>query len=70
MSYVKVVGRDDLVRDSVSGAIVSKNKDEYQTFMNQYKSRISLENRVNNLESKLDKILATLEKGITWQSLV
>lgn len=62
MSLVKVVGRDDLVRDSITGAIISKNVEEYQAFMNQYKSRISLENRVNNLESKLDKILALLEK--------
>ncbi|HRC96093.1 MAG TPA: hypothetical protein PK317_04790 [Coprothermobacter proteolyticus] len=62
MSLIKVQGHDTLFRDSESGAIVSLDKEEYNNFIAQHRSRLALERRVTDLESKLDKILDILTK--------
>lgn len=62
MSLIKVQGHDTLFRDSESGAIVSLDKEEYNNFITHHRSRLALERRVTDLESKLDKILDILTK--------
>ena len=67
---IKVIGHDSLARDS-SSAIVNTNVAEFESFMNQYKERIAITNRIKYLEEKadlqdkkLDSILELL-KGMT-----
>ena len=63
MSLIPVEGRDGLFRDSSSGAIINKNKSDYQKYianrerMNSDKQRIeSLENKVDTLSSDINDI--------------
>lgn len=62
--HLQVEGRPDLFRDVSTGAIVNRNRSEYEAYMAQVNARQSQENRINKLESDLDEIKSLLKQLI------
>lgn len=63
MKFVKVEQEPDLVRDMDSGAILNSNTDALAAYKNRKRqsNRINtFEDRLNNVENKLDLILKKL----------
>jgi tetrahydromethanopterin S-methyltransferase subunit B len=58
MSIVKVKDNPDLVRDTESGAILNTNNEG----LSAYKKRKKQQNRINNLEDKVESMDAKLDK--------
>ena len=69
MSYIKVEGYNNLVRDTRSNAIVNSNKSEFQMYMKRHKERNEQADKmrnvckeINNLKSELREIKGLLTK--------
>ena len=76
MTKIKVQDKPNLVRDSETGAIIYNNNEERERFLKQREARKQkelltkqaiervedLDQRVNQIESKLDLILNILQK--------
>lgn len=67
MNLIPVEGKDNLFRDKNTGAIVNKDKREYNNYitarnrLNSEKERVdSLEKKVNDIKSDLDDIKTLL----------
>ena len=67
MSYIKVEGHTNLVRDIRSNAIVNSNKSEFQMYMKRHKERNEQGDKmrnvckeINNLKSELREIKSLL----------
>lgn len=61
MNLVPVEGKDHLFRDKNTGAIINKDKTEYNNYINA-KNRLSSEKeRVNLLEQKVNDIKSDLD---------
>lgn len=63
-NFLRIENEKSLVKDNISGAILDIDKDSYNRYINSKKLRReqqkkieTLENRINNLESILEKIL-------------
>lgn len=56
MKEIKVEGHPDLFRDATSGAIVNKNQNEYDQYLESYKKRKSQTEKIDNLEEELSGI--------------
>ena len=70
MSYIKVEGYNNLVRDTRSNAIVNSNKSEFQMYMKRHKERNlqadqmrNTVKEINNLKTELREI-KELIKGL------
>jgi cell shape-determining protein MreC len=68
MDYIKVENHQNLVRDPRSGAIINKNRSEYDNYMNNYrrleKERDELQklkSDVSNLSSDMNEIKTLLK---------
>jgi len=69
MSYIKVEGHNNLVRDIRSNAIVNSNKSEFKMYMKRQKERNAEADKmrnvckeINNLKSELREIKSLLTK--------
>lgn len=60
--YLKIKNHDGYKRDSVSGAIIADNRDQYKQFLEKKREKQSFKNRLDRVEHTLDKILAKLEE--------
>lgn len=58
--YLKVENHSDLVRDTNTGAILSKDSSSYQLYINNRNRAISEKQRIENLESELSDIKTLL----------
>lgn len=56
MKEIKVEGHPDLVRDSSNKAIVNKNRNEYEAYMNVNKRREMEKQKINMIESDLSSL--------------
>ena len=72
MSYIKVEGHNNLVRDIKSNAIVNTSKSEFQLYMKRTRERNlqgdKLRNvckEINNLKSELREIKSLLTKVLS-----
>ena len=72
MSYIKVEGHTNLVRDIRSNAIVNSNKSEFQMYMKRHKERNEQGDKmrnvcqeINNLKSELREIKSLLTKVLS-----
>ena len=71
MSYIKVEGHTNLVRDIRSNAIVNSNKSEFQLYLRQRQERNKIGDKlrnackeINNLKSELREIKSLLVKAL------
>ena len=64
MSYKKVEGRSDLVRDDDSGAIINTDKSAYVAYKSKYNQRLKEMKRLENLENEMSDIKTLLNKVI------
>ena len=72
MSYIKVEGYNNLVRDTRSNAIVNSNKSEFQLYMKRHKERNEQGDKlrnvckeINNLKTELREIKSLLTKVLS-----
>ena len=72
MSYIKVEGHNNLVRDIRSNAIINNNKSDFQLYMKRTRERNlqgdKLRNvckEINNLKSELREIKGLLTKVLS-----
>jgi sugar-specific transcriptional regulator TrmB len=56
MDKIVVDGHPDLYRDSNSGAIINKNSNEYESYINSYKKRLNEKERLHNVETDLNDL--------------
>lgn len=56
MDYIKVKGRDHLVRDPRTNSIVNTNKSEYEQYMSRKQTKENEQQRIQNLESDVANI--------------
>lgn len=56
MALVPIEGKDGFFRDSVTGAIVNRNKTDYENYINARNRLSSEKERVDNLEQKMDNL--------------
>ena len=69
MSYIKVEGYNNLVRDTKSNAIVNSNKSEFQLYMKRHKERNlqadqmrNTVKEINNLKTELREIKGLIKE--------
>tara|TARA_Y100000592_G_scaffold1855_1_gene2912 strand:- start:12 stop:233 length:222 start_codon:yes stop_codon:yes gene_type:complete len=73
MTRLKVEGHDNLVRDTVSNAVINSSTSEYKTYMARYRAREKESDKlrnackeINNLKAELreikDLVIKVLEK--------
>lgn len=60
MTYSKVEGHIDLVRDETTGAVLNTNLTEYQKYMSLKKAKESETNRIKKLESDVNDMKSDL----------
>ena len=72
MSYIKVEGHNNLVRDIRSNAIVNSNKSEFKMYMKRQKERNAEADKmrnvckeINNLKTELREIKNLLTKVLS-----
>jgi len=64
MKLIPVEGMEGFFRDSETNAIVNKNNLEYQTYVSNRKKLLSDQERIENLEGKVDSILDMLSSFV------
>jgi len=62
MSYKKVEGHSDLVRDMDSGAIVNNDTTGYQNYIQMRNQKLKEKERLDNLENEVGEIKSLLQK--------
>lgn len=62
MSYKKVEGHSDLVRDMESGAIVNNDTTAYQNYIQMKNQKLKEKERLDNLENEMGEIKSLLHK--------
>tara|TARA_Y100000289_G_C3807103_1_gene91916 strand:- start:166 stop:387 length:222 start_codon:yes stop_codon:yes gene_type:complete len=58
MSYIKVEGHTNLVRDIRSNAIVNSNKSEFQMYMKRHKERNEQGDKMRNVCKEINSLKA------------
>ena len=56
MSYIKVEGHTNLVRDIRSNAIVNSNKSEFQMYMKRHKERNEQADKLRNVCKEINSL--------------
>ena len=56
MSYIKVEGYNNLVRDTKSNAIVNSNKSEFQLYMKRHKERNEQGDKLRNVCKEINSL--------------
>ena len=56
MSLIPVENHSELFRDSKTGAIVNKSTSDFQRYSNTRNKMLSKEERINDLEQKVDNL--------------
>ena len=56
MSLIPVENHPGLFRDSVTNAIVNRSKSDYERYTKTRNNMLSKEERINNLEEKVDNL--------------
>jgi hypothetical protein len=56
MTYIKVEGHDNLVRDKTTTAIINTNESEYQTYLKLKQEKQKSNNKINDIENELNII--------------
>ena len=62
MSYIKVEGHNNLVRDIRSNAIVNSNKSEFQMYMKRQKERNAEADKMRNVCKEINTLKAELKE--------
>ena len=62
MSYIKVEGHSNLVRDVRSNAIVNRNKSEFQMYMKRQKERNAEADKMRNVCKEINTLKAELKE--------
>ena len=62
MSYIKVEGYNNLVRDTRSNAIVNSNKSEFQLYMKRRKERNLQGDKLRNVCKEINTLKAELRE--------
>lgn len=61
--FEQIENNPDLIRNSDNKAVINRNVAEYENYKAARRKRLSQEQRITNLENKLDKILSLLENN-------
>lgn len=56
MDYIKVKGRDHLVRDPRTNSIINTNRNEYEQYMSRKQTKENEQQRIQDLESDVANI--------------
>lgn len=56
MELIPVEGKIDLFRDVNSNAIINKNNNEYQNYLNERESRLKKSEKIDNMEKDLESL--------------
>ena len=62
MSYIKVEGYNNLVRDTRSNAFVNSNKSEFQLYMKRHKERNEQGDKLRNVCKEINTLKAELRE--------
>lgn len=62
MKEIKVEGHPDLVRDTASRAIVNKNQNEYENYIQTARKKQEEKNRINSIESDLSSLKSEINE--------
>ena len=62
MSYIKVEGHNNLVRDIRSNAIVNSNKSEFKMYMKRQKERNAEADKMRNVCKEINTLKAELRE--------
>ena len=62
MSYIKVEGHSNLVRDVRSNAIINRNKSEFQMYMRRQKERNAEADKMRNVCKEINTLKAELKE--------
>ncbi len=62
MSLIPVEGKDGFFRDSVTNAIVNKNRLEYQSYVSNREKLSTEKQRINILENDMDRLKGDLDE--------
>jgi len=54
--YVPIKGRQGLVKDPATGAIINKDKKAYQEALSRHEQAQKQENRIKSLENELNEV--------------
>jgi hypothetical protein len=56
MTYIKVEGHDNLVRDKTTNAIINTNKSDYQTYLKLKQEKEKSNSKITDIENELNAI--------------
>ena len=56
MTYIKVEGHDNLVRDKTTNAIINTNESDYQTYLKLKQEKEKSNNKITDIENELNAI--------------
>ena len=56
MTYIKVKGHDNLIRDPKTNSIINTNMSEYNEYISRRDSKIEDTKKIQNLEKDIDNI--------------
>jgi len=62
MKYIKVKGRDHLIRDPKTNSIINTNMSEYEEYLSRRNSRLEDIQKIQNLEKDLNSIRDDLDE--------
>jgi hypothetical protein len=62
MTYIKVKGYDNLIRDPKTNSIINTNMLEYNEYISRRDSKIEENKKIQNLERDLDNIKCDLDE--------
>ncbi len=62
MAKLKVEGHDNLVRDTVSNAVINSSTSEYKIYMNRVKSREKQGDQIRNAVKEINTLKAELRE--------
>ena len=62
MKYIKVKGRDHLIRDPKTNSIINTNMSEYEEYLSRRNYRLEDNQKIQNLEKDLNSIRDDLDE--------
>jgi hypothetical protein len=62
MTYIKVKGYDNLIRDPKTNSIINTNMSEYKEYISRRDSKVEENQKIQNLEQDLDNIKCDLDE--------
>ena len=60
--YLRVVGNDGLVRDTTSGAIVSCNSDEYESYKRKLNASMQMKTKLQEQEAQIEELKSDISE--------